>query len=167
MIAPESGTSINAYYIKGESAPKIQTIGLNTDPLVALKQYQVGNTNTPGQSIPASFPSNVSLKGNIDPTIVGVWKSDDDDKTKTSYYKFNADGTAEFYANAAAYAGGMKKKCQWRVDGNFMEFIYEGETKTQRLEIHKGHGCHFDDNLSCLAINGEIYLRADGKKVAW
>jgi hypothetical protein len=41
MIAEESGTSINAYYYRGASIAKIQTLDLKANPLAALKEYQM------------------------------------------------------------------------------------------------------------------------------
>lgn len=78
----------------------------------------------------------LSMKGMIDPAIVGTWKYHDEAMNFNGYYIFRADGTYDYYADmitpnppAPSYSN------FWRVDGEYMEFIVSGKNEVIRQKV--------------------------------
>jgi hypothetical protein len=67
------------------------------------------------------------MKGKVDQNIAGIWKHHNTVVDMNLYYKFNSDGTYEYYAGAIHPVNQMPKgKCYWRISGNVLE-LYSGE----------------------------------------
>lgn len=164
MIAKESGTNINAYYIRGTSIAKIQQLELDADPLMGIQQYRIGNTGTTVATGPAVTAQPVRLaelpvpmKGNVDLSLVGLWKFTQQGQNPL-YMKLNADGTVDFQSEGEAAAKGF-----WRVDGNFMELVTVGMnsmTQLSRQPIEKT----IEAGKPVLIKSGDKWKSADNKK---
>ncbi|MFN2439786.1 MAG: hypothetical protein ABR503_11350 [Chitinophagaceae bacterium] len=94
----------NDYYAKDVGLVKSDTLDKNYNPLKAI-----------------------NMRGNVDQSIVGLWKHHNTVVDMNLYYKFNGDGTYEYYAGAVHPVNQMPKgKCYWRINGNILE-LYSGE----------------------------------------
>jgi hypothetical protein len=118
MTPKETGTSINAYYIRGDSIAKIQELELNADPQVGVKQYRTDNAGSTAATEPTKLPQqgNTVVKNGIDETILGLWKYHDPTTNKDSYYKLNADGTFDFYDGTVSEANKSKGINNWKIE---------------------------------------------------
>jgi hypothetical protein len=56
------------------------------------------------------------VKNGIDPAIVGLWKYHDTNGKPDSWYRFNADGTFEFYSGAVSEATRSKGINNWKIE---------------------------------------------------
>jgi hypothetical protein len=102
------------------------------------------------------------LKGNADPSMVGLWKYTDAGSGRITYMKMNADGTTESYLNSVAPSNKSKGFCYWRIDGNFYESICDGATSVHRFTIQKGYDTA--TGKPTLTLSGYLYVAADNKK---
>lgn len=136
----------NYYYVKASGYIKRDTVEKDFNPVVASK-----------------------LKGIADTVLVGIWKNFNEVNKTNYYYKFNGDGTFEYYS------GFVKKEYQmpqgvsyWRVNSNSLE-IYNGAwSDVSRVAFQKKN----DPVSGKPAIvfgsgNGSIYFVSDDGKAAW
>ena len=56
------------------------------------------------------------VSNGIDATLIGLWKYHDTKTNADSYYKFNADGTFEFYAGSVTEANKSKGTNRWKIE---------------------------------------------------
>jgi hypothetical protein len=94
----------NDYYAKDIGIVKSDSVEKNYDPMKAA-----------------------GMKGKVDQSIAGIWKHHNTVVDMNLFYKFNSDGTYEYYAGAIHPVNQMPKgKCYWRINGNVLE-LYTGE----------------------------------------
>jgi hypothetical protein len=94
----------NDYYAKDVGLVKSDTLDKNYNPLKAI-----------------------TMKGKVDQSIAGLWKHHNALVDMNLYYKFNSDGTYEYYAGPVHSVNQMPKgKCYWRINGDVLE-LYSGE----------------------------------------
>jgi|GEM_PF-2916995 len=162
MIAKESGTNINAYYIRGTSAAIVQQLEIDADPLMGLQQYRTGNTGNTVSTEPTGtvqpvklVEPSVPMKGKVDLSLVGLWRFTMDG-VDPLYMKLNADGTSEFKSGINADKG------FWRVDGNFIELVIVRNSKPElsRQAIEKT----IEAGKPVLIKSGDKWKSADNKK---
>ncbi len=78
----------------------------------------------------------LTMKGIIDPAIVGTWKYHDDAMNFNGFYIFRADGTYDYYADMITpNPPAPTYKNFWRVDGDYMEFFIDGKKDVLRQKV--------------------------------
>ena len=124
----------------------------NYVPLFGLSTYVVNRYYAKGIGLikdevadPNSMPSNGShsvstekvpeMKGVIDQSLVGLWKANDVGSTLTYTYKFNEDGTYQYYVGTSLMYN--DSKCYWRLEGKFINFFCTGWKEVYHQEFFK------------------------------
>ena len=92
-------TSVNEYYAKGVGLIKTENADPRKDAVEAVNKSKAFE----------------NLPGSIDNSIVGSWKHNDE-SGMTFTYKFNGDGTYEYYVGQDKWFKDLT--CYWKVDGN-------------------------------------------------
>lgn len=100
------------------------------------------------------------LKGNADPSMVGLWKYTDA-SGRLTFMKMNPDGTTESYLHSVTPANKSKGFCYWRIDGSSYESICDGGTSVNRFTIQKGYDAA--TGKPTLTLSGYTYIAADNK----
>ncbi len=123
-----TGSSVNYYYARGKGPITSEKLDYKKDPMQAY------------QSELQSLATASSLQGVIDPGLTGAWRWVDPDGSLDCIYKFNSDGTFNYYVgNSVAngdemYANG---KNYWRLDGNTLNVYYSGMNKKWYYRLQK------------------------------
>jgi hypothetical protein len=164
IIAPQY-EDIRRGFTKGRARVKKDGQLIDIDnPLLnptTRSQQSTSNPETTTNAVQVKLATPpVALKGKIDPTIIGLWKYTSPDGKTTSYSKFNADGTYEYYLGTMTIANKNKTPCYWRVDGAFMESVCEGANKTERNALQKSYDA---SGKPILTLGWASYVPADNK----
>jgi len=115
-----SGISVtfshNNYYANGIGLIKDEAADADYDPNKAFAAKKTAD------SVLATLP------GKIDQSIVGTWAYYDSVMNWKLYYRFNSDGTWEYYAGSISPANQMFTfdKTYWHVNGDHLELWYGG-----------------------------------------
>jgi hypothetical protein len=99
--------SSNFYYAKGVGLVRTDTLNFDSDPVAAINKVNDTKTVYRGGSV---------VKNGIDETLIGLWKVHDPANNKDSYYKFNSDGTFDFYDGAFSDANKSKGINHWKIE---------------------------------------------------
>lgn len=99
--------SANYYYAKGIGLVKTDTLNFDSDPVAAINKHNDSKTVYSGGSV---------VKNGIDETLIGLWKYHDPTGNKDSYYKFNADGTFDYYDGPVSEANKSKGINHWKIE---------------------------------------------------
>ena len=103
------------YYVKGSGWVKTDTLDVKFNAVNAAK-----------------------LKGEVDQSVVGIWKSYNKLVDMNLFYKFNGDGTYEYYVGEINKANQYPKgKCYWRINGNMLELFYADWPEVIRIRMQK------------------------------
>ena len=137
----------NDYYAKDVGLVKSDTLDKKYDPLKAI-----------------------AMKGKVDQSIAGLWKHHNTLVDMNLYYKFNSDGTYEYYAGPVHSVNQMPKgKCYWRINGDVLE-LYSGEwDDLVKLVIQKKNDPVSGKPMLIIpagAAENRSYFSEDGK-AAW
>jgi len=161
-IYTAAGVSLSKsnYYAKGIGLIKDSDADLNYDPAQAFAQKKSGD------SILATLP------GTIDQSIVGTWAYYDSVMNWKLYYKFNSDGTWEYYAGSVSPANAMYSfgKNYWHVNGDNLELWYGGSlSKHLSWAMQKKNDAKTGKPTLIIQFKGpetRTYFSQDGKP-AW
>ena len=99
--------SSNFYYAKGIGLVRTDTLNFDSDPVAAINKTSDTKTVYRGGSV---------VKNGIDETLIGLWKVHNPTSNKDSYYKFNADGTFDFYDGPVSDANKSKGINHWKIE---------------------------------------------------
>ena len=99
--------NFNYYYAKGVGLIKTDTLNSHSDPVSAINKPADAKT---------VYSTGGSVKNGIDETIVGVWMYHDKQKNTDGFYKFNADGTFDFYYTSVTEANRIKGVNHWKIE---------------------------------------------------
>jgi hypothetical protein len=103
------------YYAKGEGYIKMDTLNEKFNAVNAAK-----------------------LKGVVDQTVTGIWKFYNKPVDMNMYYKFNGDGTYEYYVGSISQANQTPKgKCYWRINNNNLELFHSDWSDVIRIRFQK------------------------------
>jgi hypothetical protein len=100
--------STNSYYAKGIGLIRTDTLNFHSDPAAAINQKS---------DTKALYSSSGTIKNGIDESIIGLWKFHDPKTGKDNYYRFNNDGTFEYYAGAVSEANKLQGTNHWKLEG--------------------------------------------------
>lgn len=103
-----NSTSVNNYYAKGIGLIKTDTLNPNSDPVASINK-----TN----DVKAVYSTTGTVKNGIDETILGLWVFHDAKTNTDMYYRFNKDGTFDFYTGRVAEANKLQGVNHWKVEG--------------------------------------------------
>ncbi len=122
----KSGFSVNRYYARGIGLLKSDTLDYTKDPMQLYKN-----------DLQAAATAQ-SLRGIIDPQLVGLWKATDGGDL-SPFYKFNSDGTFNYYVGSVDAANEMYKEGKnfWKLDGDKLNAYYGGMNKTYQFTLEK------------------------------
>lgn len=98
-------TSLNEYYARGVGLIKSENADPGKDAVQAVHKSRAYE----------------DLPGGIDQSIVGSWKHKDADSPMEFTYKFNNDGTYEYYVGPDRWFTDLA--CNWKVNGNKIVFL--------------------------------------------
>jgi hypothetical protein len=126
IFGMKNGVSINRYYARGIGLIKSDTLDYTKDPMQLYKNEMQATATAQ------------SLKGIIDPGMVGIWKSTDGGDL-SPFYKFNSDGTFNYYVGSVDAADEMYKggKNFWKLDGDKLNEYFGGMNKIIQFTLEK------------------------------
>jgi hypothetical protein len=107
---PFTGTnfySTNFYYAKGTGLVRTDTLNFDSDPVAGINKHNDPKTVYSGGSV---------VRNGIDAALVGLWKYHDANGKPDSWYRFNADGTFEFYSGSVSEANKSKGINTWKIE---------------------------------------------------
>jgi hypothetical protein len=106
---------VNDYYARDSGSIKRDTLDVNFNAVNAAK-----------------------MKGVVDQSVTGLWKFYNALVDMNMYFKFNGDGTYEYYAGSVILANQMPKgKCYWRLNGNSIELFSSSWDDVVRIRFLK------------------------------
>jgi len=94
-------------YSKGIGLVRTDTLNFDSDPVAAINKTSDTKTVYSGGSV---------VKNGIDETLIGLWKVHDPASNKDLYYKFNSDGTFDFYDGSVSDANKSKGINHWKIE---------------------------------------------------
>jgi hypothetical protein len=152
--------SVNYYYAKGIGLVRTDTLNFDSDPLAAINKANDIKTVYSGGSV---------VKNGIDATIIGLWKYHDAKTNADTYYRFNADGTMEFYAGSVAEANKSKGINHWKIEeGGYnkngvaiIDITWAGGNYTMREYLQKKNDPA--TKKPALLLNDLVFISADNK----
>ena len=104
------GTSLyssNFYYAKGVGLIRTDTLNFDSDPVAAINKQNDLRTVYSGGSV---------VKNGIDESIIGIWKFRNTTTNKDGFYKFNGDGTFDYYEGSVSEATKYKGPNHWKIE---------------------------------------------------
>lgn len=99
--------SSNFYYAKGVGLIRTDTLNFDSDPVAAINKANDTKTVYSGGSV---------VRNGIDETLIGLWKVYNPASNKDSYYRFNADGTFDYYDGPVSDANKSKGINHWKIE---------------------------------------------------
>ena len=131
LIAPQ----YSSVYFKYDTNV-VNKIAASYAKSVPKNNQGAGGAPQSGQQQTKAITPPLSMKGIIDPAIVGTWKYHDDAINFNGFYIFRADGTYDYYADMITPDPPPPSyKNFWRVDGEYMEFIVDGKNEVIRQKV--------------------------------
>ena len=131
LIAPQYLDANFKYDTNGVN--KIAASFAKADP---KNDHGPGGAPPSGQQLANIRTPPLSMKGIVDPAIVGTWKYHDDAINFNGFYIFRADGTYDYYADMITpNPPAPNYKNFWRADGEYMEFIVDGKNEVIRQKV--------------------------------
>lgn len=160
-IFGNSNYSFNNYYAKGAGLIRTDTLNFDSDPFSAINKTSDVN---------AIYTGNTVIKNGIDPSIVGLWKFRDIKNNKDSYYKFNADGTFDFYSGSVSEANKYQGVNHWKMEEGgykYGESVIDltwstGKGFVVRYELEKKNDP--ETKKPALLMQGAMLVSADNKQ---
>lgn len=99
--------SSNFYYAKGIGLIRTDTLNFDSDPVAAINKTSDTKTVYSGGSV---------VKNGMDETLIGLWKVYNPTSNRDSYYKFNSDGTFDYYDGPVSDANKSKGINHWKIE---------------------------------------------------
>ena len=99
--------STNRYYAKGVGLIRTDTLNFDSDPVAAINKKNDEKTVYSGGSV---------VRNGIDESIIGIWKFHNANTNKDGFYKFNGDGTFDFYEGSVTEANKYKGINRWKIE---------------------------------------------------
>lgn len=136
---PFFGTSLNSinhYYAKGIGLIRTDTLNFYSNPVEAI------NKKSDKKSV---YSAGSVVKNGIDESIVGLWKYHEPKSGKDMYYRFNENGTFDFYYNSVAESNKLQGTNYWKIEGRgyeqngtaVIDLTWSGGNTTVRYELQK------------------------------
>jgi hypothetical protein len=152
--------STNCYYAKGVGLVKTDTLNFDSDPVAAINKHNDLKTVYRGGSV---------VSNGIDATLIGLWKYHDSKTNADSYYKFNADGTFEFYSGSVTEANKIKGINHWKIEeGGYdkngvatIDLTWAGGGFTMREDLRKKNDSA--TGKPAITLNEALLVSADNK----
>jgi len=99
--------SNNYYYAKAVGLIKTDTLNFDSDPVAAINKTS---------DIKTVYSGGSTVTNGIDASITGIWKFHDATTNADGFYKFNADGTFEYYKGSVAEANKITGIHHWQIE---------------------------------------------------
>jgi hypothetical protein len=99
--------STNSYYAKAVGLIRTDTLNFDSDPIAAINKQNDTKTVYSGGSI---------VKNGIDESIIGTWKFHNASTNKDGFYKFNGDGSFDYYEGSVSEANKYKGPNYWKIE---------------------------------------------------
>jgi hypothetical protein len=115
---------------------RTDTLNFYSDPVEAI------NKNSDKKSV---YSAGSVVKNGIDESIVGLWKYHEPKSGKDMYYRFNENGTFDFYYNSVAESNKLQGTNYWKIEGRgyeqngtaVIDLTWSGGNTTVRYELQK------------------------------
>lgn len=99
--------SANFYYAKGVGLIRTDSLNFDSDPVAAINKQS---------DVKAVYRGGSVVKNGIDESIIGAWKFHNTTTNKDGFYKFNADGTFDYYEGSVSEANKYKGPNHWKIE---------------------------------------------------